>query len=106
MANNTIDTAQPSVKYVSVGQDGTLRTLTANGQPPSSDQINGVEAMAKSQGRGVYIAKLTVASGGVTLEKHAVAGDPTYPFDEALGNFTRRQNPSQRGNSYRLNVGA
>ena len=97
-----IDTALPSTKFVIVGQDGTLRTLTSNGKPPTSDQIIGAERLATSQGRGAYVAKLTVDVGGIKLEKHAAVGTPNYSFEEAAGNFDRRQKPGLRGNSNRI----
>jgi hypothetical protein len=96
-----IDTALPSTKFVVVGQDGTLRTLTSNGQPPTSDQISGAERLATAQGRGAYVAKLTAGPSGVKLEKHATVGEPKYSFEEAAGNFDRRQKPGLRGNSNR-----
>jgi hypothetical protein len=99
-----IDTALPSVKFVIVGQDGTHRALTTNGQAPTEAQLGGAERLASAQGRGAYVAKLTVAQGVISLEKHSAVGDPKYGFEEAAGNFNKKQKPAVRGNSNRVSL--
>lgn len=85
------------ITHIILHENGDHRTLVGSGAP-SESQVNGVEKQAVTQGRGVYIAKITSkpVAGDIVEQTHAL-NNPRVPFDEAVKLFRSKATASRPG---------